>query len=1308
MVTSLRSVRPVRSVSSIVVPILALATLLASTSAIEAQLLENLQTFGSRLSVGPEADPGDRYRHGPKSIVAGDFDLSGTSDFAVSSTDGTITIYYQTAEGKYDAPRILDTGTDTLRQIIAADLDGNGYEDLVSASHHNGRIVILPNVAGVFGGPITLKTWRFGRNLAVGDFDGDGNTDLALAGSGDRNRTEEQSTDRGLVIYAGRGGFEFEKRQSLPGLDAGGLSRPVYSLHARPSRVPGAGAADELIITHARAANLWILRSDAGGDLEIAETIPLGEEIQPDDPDDSDFLNYQNGVYYLDVAPIASELTSGIDDIVTVHRNSGAVDIRRATAGGRSFDRTVTQQLYIPGRPRAAKLVDLNGDNWNDLVVVVRNHDRVLTYKNNQGTFEPQFESPAGKSPRDLAVADFNSDGERDVAVINRTSNDVSLLMTFQNSAGFESFDQIYLVDGDVASLDVGDLNDDNHDDVVQLHRATGDMSVRLAQDDGLLSPPVFYPMGTSPTGIRLKDVNRDGIADALTANLGNRTSEWGTLGVRLGNADGTFGDLVELDPGTRGQLFGLEIADFNGDGFLDVAVGFIDCRVVFFRGTQEGTFVPTNASFMVYEPQAMCAGDLDGDGDVDLISASWAGNLVVVENRGNLFENAEEFRTEYETPDIVRTSTLACVDVDNDGDADVVLGNDTGTIVYESDGKLGFTPREEAIEGTSFPVSNLTTSDLDGDGDAELIVSCLVFSCITILTRGEDGEYGPALTVDVPAADHIRAGDLDGDGQADLVGSGEVLWTALSGKRPEVSGPSEVDGSRPSAQRVVINELLAINDSLAFPETLLRTSDFVELFNGSNNPVDISGWTLGRTSPTQEVEGVIPRAYTFPPQSIVLPGSYLLVLLDGKDEIEYPHRVDWRLPGGGAKVLLLDRAGDLMDEVTYPEQIPDVSFARFRDGISSFAYNPSPSPGRANLDNGTVEPSVSLINFGPQDLTLESSSAAIIPGQPIRLFAEASDESAVINVSVVYRTTEDPRGIPQRAILFDDGAHSDGGFQDGLFSGTIPGVAVGTGIEFYLETEDVQGNTSRAPGDAELTPGQVGEDVYRSVAPAGLSPIELSEFVASNRNGLRDESGRPADWVEVRNCSASTVSLDGIRLADTLADPSDWYSFPAGLSLAPGEQIIVFCDSDPEEGPFHTAFDLEASGEELILLHEQENGFPAIIDSVRFGTQPPDVAYAKSSCGGEWDYAEPTPGGVPQLVTSQLGDTDRNRRIEITDAVAILDFLFRGGRLICEPAGDANSDNRVDISDTLYILNFLFVGGPPIENREVTCGAGQ
>ena len=94
MVTSLRSVRPVRSVSSIVVPILALATLLASTSAIEAQLLENLQTFGSRLSVGPEADPGDRYRHGPKSIVAGDFDLSGTSDFAVSSTDGTITIYY--------------------------------------------------------------------------------------------------------------------------------------------------------------------------------------------------------------------------------------------------------------------------------------------------------------------------------------------------------------------------------------------------------------------------------------------------------------------------------------------------------------------------------------------------------------------------------------------------------------------------------------------------------------------------------------------------------------------------------------------------------------------------------------------------------------------------------------------------------------------------------------------------------------------------------------------------------------------------------------------------------------------------------------------------------------------------------------------------------------------------------------------------------------------------------------------------------------------------------------------------------------
>jgi hypothetical protein len=597
---------------------------ISSPLLVEAQLLENLQAFGSRLEVGPSYDDAERRPEGPKGIANADFDKNGAPDFAVSSTDGTITVYLNDGDMEFGEPIVFPSGATSLRQIITADVTGNGYDDIIAAAPFDGVMVVIPNEEGTFGAPMLIPTWRYARNLAAGDFNADGFVDIAVAGSGQRGRQagegEGDDRARGVAIFHGGPGGALTLGEIVPGLDAGGGTRPVYSLLTRPSRV---GDGDELVLTHADSDRVWILRQSSASRLEVAATVPLlRNAIEIVGHNENPFVAV-NGAYYLDVGPVGAPIESAVDSLVTVHRNSLSVEIRPATADGRSFLSLPTQVLAIPGGPRAARLVDLDDDGWNDLVVVVRNHDRVLTYRNVNGTFEPQFESPVGKSPRDLAVADFNGDGEPDVAVINRRSSDVSVLESFPQSAGFESLDLIYLVDGDIGGLAVGALSEDGRDDVVQLHRATGEISVRLALEGGRLTPPTFFSMGSVPVDLRLVDVNADGHLDAITANLGRRGLTSGAVAIRLGDGDGGFGELVEFEPEDSGRLFGLEVGDFSGDGVLDIAVGYLDCRISFFRGNGDGTFEATNSWFYIYEPRAMCSADLDNDGDIDLIGSS-------------------------------------------------------------------------------------------------------------------------------------------------------------------------------------------------------------------------------------------------------------------------------------------------------------------------------------------------------------------------------------------------------------------------------------------------------------------------------------------------------------------------------------------------------------------------------------------------------------------------------------------------------------------------------------------------------------
>jgi hypothetical protein len=225
----------------------------------------------------------------------------------------------------------------------------------------------------------------------------------------------------------------------------------------------------------------------------------------------------------------------------------------------------------------------------------------------------------------------------------------------------------------------VGDLNKDGHLDVVSVNHLTSQVNILLGNGDGTLQSAVPYSTGSSPRSVTVADVNNDGDLDLITAN-GTRN---GTNSVLLGNGDGTFGPHVEFTIGgepflnavgdfnkdgkpdilssSKGSLklqlllgngdgtfqtpkfvasfdgtYGLVIADFNQDGNLDFAASGLG-SVAVFLGNGTGTF-PTENDLFLFSSTMLAAGDVNGDGKIDLVGGG-AGASVLLGNGDGTFK---------------------------------------------------------------------------------------------------------------------------------------------------------------------------------------------------------------------------------------------------------------------------------------------------------------------------------------------------------------------------------------------------------------------------------------------------------------------------------------------------------------------------------------------------------------------------------------------------------------------------------------------------------------------------------------------
>jgi len=389
--------------------------------------------------------------------------------------------------------------------VASGDFDGNRKSDLAVVNGKDNSVsVFLSNGDGTFTpaphSPFTVNGGLFGGSfplaIAVGDFNGDGNLDLAITNIPIGGTCAITSllgnlcSSVAVLLGDGHGSF-----QGANNFDPGG--------HLPSSVAVGDFNGDgkqDLAITNFNDSSISILLGDGTGtNFRAATNSPMHVGSRPT---------------WVSVGDLDGD---GILDLAVANADDGTVSILLGNnsngKGDGTFRSAPGSPISVAIRPVSVAIADLDGNGKLDLAVVDFTDSVVsVLLGNGNGTFGGPTAYGVGGHPFSIVAADFNHDGKLDLAVANRLSNSISILTGAGN--GSFALTRTLSVGVDPQSVAAGDFNGDTQLDLATANTTSNTASVLFNTTD--IIPPTT--LATPFPGPNSNGWNNTSVSVSLTA----------------------------------------------------------------------------------------------------------------------------------------------------------------------------------------------------------------------------------------------------------------------------------------------------------------------------------------------------------------------------------------------------------------------------------------------------------------------------------------------------------------------------------------------------------------------------------------------------------------------------------------------------------------------------------------------------------------------------------------------------------------------------------------------------------------------
>lgn len=713
-------------------------------------------------------------------IEAADVDGDGDMDIVISQASPASKIVWLENDGGdfVNFPRIfIDTAIQSVTAIQLVDLDNDGDVDVVGVDKVADQLLWLENQnAGQTWTKYVIETGvsvNSTSDISIADIDADGDLDVVVAAN----------TASTLYWYENGGAAATWTKQDTGIVTAGNVSAVATG------DLTLDGAIDIVYGTESGSPYIKIVGNQNGdGSSWASSTVAAGTaasivDIQLADLDldglaeiyfhETNFrldqLTYSFATSSWSSVPIIASGVYGKTSFADMD-NDGDLDILVGNSNNLSwFENTDglggnwTERILVAGlTTRIEHLLAVDLDNDGDLEIVTANnedgyvyaHDNLLFHAKTQYDLSTVFDS-SHTDANHVVTGLLNGDQYQDIISANKSSTGMEIFFFAGDGTDNYSSRSIVLsvastIDSQITVIELGDMDNDGDLDIV--FAADGSDSIYmienlmnsgpfkvLSSDNNLLGASwgglitIASASGISDE-IQLSDINADGMLDVVALDkLGDRIIWFNNNGLWAENEISTNYN----SPGS------LKVADFNSDGNLDVVVASGVSTTRWFSNdngdgtTWTETTVSNNTGYQID------VADMDSDGDIDIITSRNASqNITWYANNGN--------GTAWSINDtLVSTASftreLAVLDVDADGDMDILTENNNGKFYlfeYDQDNlwSLGL------IKSGLHTPSSFAMLDYDLDGDLDAITKGITSSeLITIENIG--GQFGLVYT---------------------------------------------------------------------------------------------------------------------------------------------------------------------------------------------------------------------------------------------------------------------------------------------------------------------------------------------------------------------------------------------------------------------------------------------------------------------------------------------------------------------------------------------------------------------------------